>query len=317
MNVKREYIILAVLIVLLSAYLVLKKQNRSFYELPDIPSLSREDITKIEISKKDHHITLTKKDTKWRIEPEGYLADTDKVSGMLDVIDKLNLTALVSESKNYDIYDLGDDKKITVKAWGSDGTLKREFDIGKPAESYRHTHVKLPNDFRVYHASTNFRPKFDQTMEELRDKNVLSFDKTHIHRITYVLHGKTYTFEKKQSEKTDQATAPTEKEKTIQPVESEWKYIGKGVVDQKRLENLLDITSKLKCETYIYDRQKRDFRHPDLTLIFKGDREYVLNVYGKQNPDDKNRPCVSSESAQPFEIPDYQATVFMESLLKK
>ena len=36
---------------------------------------------------------------------------------MLDVIEELTLTALVSESKNYVRYDLSHDEKITVKAW--------------------------------------------------------------------------------------------------------------------------------------------------------------------------------------------------------
>ena len=166
MKIKKEYLILGAAIVVLSAYLIFRSQNRSFYDLPKIPAIAGEDIAKIDIEKKGRIVTLKKINSDWKIMPEEYLADKAKVNNMLDSIEKLSLTALVSKSKNYDIYDLSSDKKITVKAWASDGSLLREFDIGKTAESYRHTHVKLPEDFRVYHANTNIRPTFDQKMED-------------------------------------------------------------------------------------------------------------------------------------------------------
>jgi len=317
MKIKKEYIILGVIIIVLSMYLILHKQDRSFYDLPDITSIIREDITKIEITKKDSSLTLNKINSTWHIAPEDYMVDKDKINGMLDIIEKLSLTALVSESKNYDIYDLGDDKKITVKAWLSDGTLKREFELGKTAESYRHTHIKLPKDYRVYHANTNIRPKFDQSMEDIRDKNVLSFDKKEIKEIAFIKQGKTYKYIKKELKKADSDNKPSAPKDTPEPPEQVWAYIGKGSVDQKRLESLLDVVSKLKCEKYIYDKQKADYKYPTFTLILKGDKEYSLKVFAKKGNDDKSRSCISSKSTQPFEIPDYQANHFMESLLEK
>jgi hypothetical protein len=298
-------------------YLIFNNQDRSFYDLPDIPDIVRENITKIEISKNDSKITLNKKNTAWHIAPEEYIADKDKINSMLDLIEKLSLTALVSESKNYDIYDLGNDKKITVKAWSSDGSLKREFDLGKTAESYRHTHVKLPQDYRVYHASTNLRPKFDQPMEALRDKNVLSFDKNEIKKITLIKQGKKYEFLKKDPEKTDDSNKPSDPKNTAKSVEPIWKYSGNKQVDQTKLESLLDVVSKLKCEKYIYNKQNNDFKRPVFTMILKGNQEYYLKIFDQKGKDDKNRPCTSSLSTQPFEIPDYQANHFMGSLLKK
>lgn len=317
MNIKKEYLILGALIVILSTYLIFRNQNRSFYDLPKIPSINKEDITKIEISEQGSSTSLTKKNNEWYILPDNYLADENKINNILNTIDNLSLTALVSESKNYTIYDLGDDKKITVKAWSSDGKLQREFDIGKTAKSYRHTHIKLPNDYRVYHASTNIRPKFDQTMENLRDKIVLSFEKNEIKEILFITKGKIQKFIKKVFEKKDAKDASSEPDKPAKLSQPIWEYIGKGNVDQKKLENLLDIVSKLKCEKYIYNKQKEDYRYPDLTLILKGNEEYILSVFSNKDKKDKNQPCISSGSDQPFEIPDYQAKHFMESLLTK
>jgi hypothetical protein len=101
---------------------------------------------------------------------------------MLNVFETLTLTALVSESEDYIRYDLHAGKKITVTAWQED-SLKRNFDIGKPASSFRHTFVKLNDDSRVFHARDDFRGKFDLAEDNLRDKSVLSFKITDIQEI--------------------------------------------------------------------------------------------------------------------------------------
>ena len=51
MKVKKEYFILAGVIVALILYLVLHKSNRTYYKLPDIPAVSGKQILKIEIVK--------------------------------------------------------------------------------------------------------------------------------------------------------------------------------------------------------------------------------------------------------------------------
>jgi hypothetical protein len=183
MKVKKEYIILGVLIAALSAYLLFRNPDKTHYELPTIPEMDVADISKIEISKEGTSLVLNKKDDKWHIAPEGYLADTTKVEGMLNGMESLTLTALVSESESYARYDLDDDDKITVKAWEGN-TLKRNFDIGKPASSFQHTLVKLSGDDRVYHGRGNFRNQFDQRVDDLRDKLVLAFDEKDIQEIS-------------------------------------------------------------------------------------------------------------------------------------
>jgi len=189
MKIKKEYVILAGVMVALILYLVLHRSNRTHYKLPDITEISGKQISKLEIGKADKTLALNKKDTTWYIDPKGYPADSDKVKNMLDVIEKLTLTALVSESKNYVRYDLTDGKKITVQAWKGK-TLSREFDIGKTANTYQHTFVRLATDSNVYHARGDFRRKFDQTVNDLRDKTVLSYTQKDIRDITLTKDGR-------------------------------------------------------------------------------------------------------------------------------
>ena len=182
MKAKKEYLILILIIIGLSVYLFMRTADRTFYELPQIAALEQNQITKIEISKDGQTIVLNKKDNKWYLEPHGYTADTKKVKDMLSTLGGMTLTTLVSESKDYGRYELNDEKRIAVKAWQQE-TLKRNFDIGKPASSFRHTFVRLDGDSRVFHARDNFRGKFDLTVDNLRDKNVLSFKPAEISEI--------------------------------------------------------------------------------------------------------------------------------------
>ncbi|MBW2251827.1 MAG: DUF4340 domain-containing protein [Deltaproteobacteria bacterium] len=171
MKIKKEYIILAVIIAALLLYLSQRKTDRTLYKLPDVPEISNSNITKIEINKNSTPIILSKEGDLWTIGPKKYPADTLKVKNMLDVMGKLTLTALVSESKSYNRYNLDDDNKITVKAFDKD-KLKLEFDIGKAASSFRHTFVKIAGDERVFHARGSFMGKFDKTVDDLRDKTL-------------------------------------------------------------------------------------------------------------------------------------------------
>ena len=151
MKVKKEYIILALVIIALAAYLVTRTSDRTQYQMPDVPQVAAKEISKLQITRAKAIIVVNKKDDKWYIAPEEFPADGNKIKDILNAIENLTLTALVSESKNYNLYDLDEDKKINVKAWQADN-LRRDVDLGKTASSFRHTFVKPAGDERVFHA---------------------------------------------------------------------------------------------------------------------------------------------------------------------
>ena len=80
MKLKKEYIIIAVIIIGLSIYLIGRKTDRTLYQLPDIPAVAQKDISKIEITKNKESIVLSKKDEKWYIDPQGYAADPHRLT---------------------------------------------------------------------------------------------------------------------------------------------------------------------------------------------------------------------------------------------
>ncbi|MFC1858224.1 DUF4340 domain-containing protein [Thermodesulfobacteriota bacterium] len=306
MKAKKEYFILAVIIVALALYLVFHKTDRTHYQLPDISMISSKDISKLEINRSDVSILLNKKSDDWFIGEEEYLADPDKSKDMLEVIEDLTMTALVSESKNYVRYDLGDDKKLAVKAWDG-SSLKRDFEIGKSANTFRHTFVRMAGDPNVYHARGNFRATFDQTIDKLRDKSVLSFEQSEIQEIQ-VTEDKSLlvavqkgapTIDLQMNEKAaeaPQAEAP-------QPI---WQDADAKGLDKSKVESLLSPLSELKCEAYIYDRKKDDFKEPTYLIRLKGAEEYTLSIFAKIKEDDNKYPAITSQNNFPFYLPGFR-----------
>ena len=320
MQIKKEYLILFILIVALSLYLVLHQRDRTHYKLPEIPAVPISEITRIQIHKPDGTIPLEKKEGKWVVVPEGYPADADKVQAMLDAIETLTLTALISESKSYARYDLQEEKKIAVKAWTGE-SLRREFDVGKVAPSFRHTFVKIAGDDRVYHARENLRATFDQTVEDLRDRTVLRFDQEEIQQVE-ISDGKTTLTLLRQSVPVEVNAGQEDEVKGTEPprVESVWQSSEGETVDEGRLKGLLSTLSSLNCSAYMEGRKKEEFTDPVCTIQLVGIKRYRLDVFDKSNKEDKTRPAISSENNFPFLLTDPQANrivIPLEEILKK
>ncbi len=320
MKIKKEYIILVIIIIALSLYLILRNPNRTFYELPEIPSVSGKNISKIEIANTNSTITLNKIDDKWYISPEKYLADTAKVKNMLETIENLNLTVLVSESKNFERYDLNKEKKINIKAWSND-TLSREFEVGKVATSYRHTFIKIAGDDRVYHSRDNFRGKFDKTVDDLRDKNVLSFEQIEIQEIRITKDGESMVLSRKQvpveiktDQKSDTQSSSPPKEETV------WNSADGKEIDSSVMRRIIAALSNLQCEKYIGDSKKSDFPDPIYTLELKGVKKYTLSIFTQNEKDDQNYPAISSENDYPFLLSKHRVEKIIkpiDEILKK
>lgn len=306
MKIKKEYFILAGVMVALILYLVFHRSDRTHYKLPAITGVSGKQISKLEIGEADKAVVLNKKDNTWYIDPKGYPADSDKVKNMLDVIENLTLTALVSESKNYVRYDLTHDKKITVKAWNGK-ILSREFDIGKAANTYQHTFVRLATDSNVYHARGDFRRKFDQTVDELRDKTVLSYSQKDIREITLTKDKKTITLTQKhvseqEGKKKDKPDKTSEKPET----KIVWQDAEGKKTDNAKVDRLLSFLNPLECETYINDAKKDDLKNPTYAVALKGNKEYSLSIFAKKDKDAKTYPAISSENEYPFLLTESQ-----------
>jgi hypothetical protein len=303
MKIKKEYIILAAIIMALALYLYFHEDQRTLYQLPELPEVSAKDISKIEIEKADGKIILKKKADAWYIVPQEYPADPDRIKGINATLEKVILTAMVSEAKNYKRYDLSPDKRIRIKAWTGD-SLGREFDIGKAVPSSRHTFIRLPGDDRIYHARDDFRNKFDRTAEEFRDKSVLTFDKAAIQEISLTRDQQILVLKRTQVPLEKDGVG--DKDQTQLKAEMIWQSEDGRKGDETRLNRLLSTLSNLSCDSYIDDRQKEDFTNPTFSISLKGDQDYSLKIFSKITEADDNYPAVSSENKYPFLLPEWK-----------
>lgn len=313
MKIKKEYCVLVAVILALALYLILHNPDRTHYTLPQIPTVAKKDLSKIEISGKEISIEINKTDNRWRIAPQGYPADPDKVKSILDVLVNLSLTALVSEAKDYDRYDLDSDKRISVRAWAGE-RLIRDFESGKTAMSHRHTFVKIAGHESIYHAEGNFKSKFEDSVEDLRDKTVLSFEKSEIHEIDITKDRQSVVFNLKPVPSEDSADKKTETEDTPTPEEKTvWQDADGKEADESKLNSLLTTLSNLRCEKYINNSKKSDFTDPICTVHLKGLQEYTLSIFPKTEKGDKDYPAISSMNDYPFALSGQKGDNIMKS----
>ena len=312
MKIKKEYIILAIIIIALSVYLVMRRGDRTLYTLPEISQVSQKEITRLEITRGKTVIDLNKKDDSWYIAPREYPADADKVKNMLDDIEKLTLTALVSESKNYNLYDLSGEAKINVKAYQGD-ILKRDIDVGKTASSFRHTFVKIAGDDRVFHARGNFRNIFDTTVDDLRDKTILTYTPSDIQQIQISQEKQSFILNRTQLPEKEESSTAAKKEGASPPApKTVWQTPDGRTGDEAAVNRLLNMLSNLRCESFIEDRGKEDLTAPLITVQLKGPQEYSLSIFAKTEEKETEQPATSSASKYAFLLTDSE----VENIIK-
>ncbi len=307
MKIKKEVIILGLVIVALSVYLFQRGGDRTRYTLPKLPVLAAADITKIEISRQDQVVTLTRRDGGWVVEPQGFAAAPKSVQDMLTALSGLTLTALVAESKNYALYELDEGNRIHVKAWQND-RLGRELYIGKVAPSFRHTFVRLAEDERVYHAQDNFRFHFTGGPEELRNTSVLSFPRAEITEVEIKQADLKAVFRREAAAAQDAAAdgKSAGAEENLPP----WKRSDGVAADGGRLRQLIAELSDLQCERFLPESDRSGLGRPVYALTLKGPVEHTLEIFAPVG-DDRRHPAVSSQSDQAFLLAEDQAQRLM------
>ncbi|MEA1969389.1 MAG: DUF4340 domain-containing protein, partial [Thermodesulfobacteriota bacterium] len=260
---KKEYLILAAVIALLSGYLVLHKENGNNYALPELSKIEISDITGIDIKQKEKSFLLKKDDNLWFLGDKKYPADSNKVDKMVDIVKELSVTALVSEQGSLKRYELDPENRIKVKVLSGSETI-REFEIGKTAPTYNHTFIRIKGDKKVYHAKKSFRSDFDLTVGDLRDKKVFSFELESINEITIEkgeLKKEFYLAENKLFDQDSDETVENEIGNLVdkdsdngkfdnEKKEKIWKSKEGSEFDKKAFDSLVSMVSDFNCSQY-------------------------------------------------------------------
>jgi hypothetical protein len=311
MKVKKEYLILLFIIAALSVYLALRNKNQTHFELPHPAQADSQKINRIVITKGDRTIELDKKDDQWSIAPKGYAADNIKVRNMVKAAVDLTPTDLISESGNYDRYDLTKDKKINVRAF-ADKQVVRNFDIGREAPTYQHTFALLENDPKVYQVRGRLDDTFNQTIDQLRDRTVVSFDKDDISTLTIEKGTQSLALKLAQAPVQSQAPAAADADKKSEasqqkstPAKSapQWQDPQGKAVDQAVVNGLLGDFSKFSCARFMADNAAEALKNATWKLTFKGAKgAHTFSVYQPEKEADTELPALSSQSPYAFLI---------------
>jgi hypothetical protein len=308
---KKEYIILIILIIGLIAYLGLKKDNQVHYELPTIPQVDTTRIDRVEISKAGRLVVLNKGENGWTVTDKKFSANPEDIEQMIGTLKAIKLSALVSEAKDLARYELDDTHAVKVKALAGKEAV-RSFVIGKTAPSYNHTFIYLDDkDRTVYQANGNFKSQFDKEIADFRDKKVLEFDPAGVKKVTLEKQGQIVTLIKSQTPKTtDQEKDETKKdliEKKPLHEESTWKKEDGSVTDQKTISDLLSSLSKLECQAFLDEDKAARLKEiqPSCKILLENDKTFILNLFNKNENQDVEGSC--SYTPYAFTLTSYKA----------
>jgi len=289
---KKEYLILIAIILVLSAYLVFHKENQDNYTLPEITKIDRSKITALTVEKKGRKIEFKKQGDNWELTDKKYLAKQSNMNSMLDVFEKLKLSALVSEKGDLKRYEL--DEEMTIKAVAKDNdAILLEINIGKTAPTFNHTFIMLKNDKNVYHANDSFRTYFDKTVDEFRDKKVLEFKEEAITGLMLEKEGLSKTLVAKDTK--------TDKGKT----NKQWAFADGSAVQEEALSDLISSLALLECNAYVPDVTKQSFesKAPVLKITVSDKTPLVLTLFGKEG--EKILEGISTQNNDVFKLGEY------------
>jgi hypothetical protein len=313
MKGKKEYLVIALLMVALSVYIILKKTDRRQYDLPEPAPVEQGKISKIRIVRSGGEITLQREGDRWLIEPGGHAAETSQVDAMLEILGGLTLTALASEAGNDPIYELDPDRGIHVTAYQGEEVVRSVW-VGKSAPTGQHTFVKLEGDPRIYHARENFRARFDRDADRLRDKQVMKISEA-VTEVTLRAGGKSVRIVKADAAGGGEAEPPGGGPEAAAVPKDVWRTDDGEPVKSREVESLLRTLSDLKCTGYLPEAEGGEIGNPVFTVSVRGNGDaYELSLYGTR---EGKVIGTSSENDSAFFLPEWQARkiqVDMESL---
>ena len=291
---KKEYLILILVLVALGSYLVLKKEDRTHYTLPTPPAVDTKKIDRLVIKKHSDSTEFNRIDDDWVVTGNAYPADSFAVNRMLDVFKELTLSALVSEKQDLLRYELDEAHRLTVSAYENETEIL-SFKIGKTAPTYNHTFVMLENDPNIYHAKDSFRSHFDKSLNEFRDRRVLSF-------MTGDITGITIAAQDRQVRMTAHDTGVEDQESS----KITFKYEDGSSPDPKTVSNLLSTLSALTCDLFMEDSDKQalEKKKPRLKIGLDSSSPIHFHLY---EPEEKELPMIatSSMNAYAFSLNSY------------
>lgn len=294
---KNKTLITAGLIVFLAGAVVIKNWNCG----SGVPALDAwyEPADEINIKSKDSSLNLVRKGDNWLINEQGYPGDSGLIGGLEKKARDFKLLDLVSDKGYYDKYELTDEKGVLVIIKDK-GKVLRKILIGKAGSTNNHSFVKVNDRKEIYLASGIMKSDFMLMTDDVRNKEILSLNKSDVKLLGINYGGKKYEFY-------PAAGIGKEPVKEGEKPAVEWKC--KGRENLKLRENavneLLSIFSPLRANTYPENADRKNAGKTLCTVsIEAGSKKIDLVIYDKK--DKEMNYASSSESGYIFTLGSWQ-----------
>lgn len=197
---KKKYGILLSIIIALSIILIITLifKNRGYF----IPKLEpiKTAINEISITKEGSEpIIIKNMGEEWLINDK-YKAEKSLIDNITNTISTLQARELVSRGNEEALnkYKLASNEKINVKAFDSNGKELKNFTLGMKASLNYQVYGQIKNNKNVYllEASQNPKDMLDKTINDLRNKTIISANEDELDRFSIYTKNTNYTFEK-------------------------------------------------------------------------------------------------------------------------
>jgi hypothetical protein len=161
---------------------------------PVILRVNPADMTELVI-KQTEPVTLKKTNGKWQImEPKSYPADQDVVAGVLSTLSGLNADRIVEEKasdrKQYGL----DPAQVELDISGKDGT--RQLLLGDDTPAGGDVYAALATDPRVFTIASYNKSSLAKTLNDLRDKSLLTSRSDKVSRVELLKKGEDLEFDR-------------------------------------------------------------------------------------------------------------------------
>jgi hypothetical protein len=159
-------------------------------------TIPAEQFQEIRIKKPAETEDLKRVDGKWRIlQPKALAADQDAVTSMVTSLSALTADKTIDDNAT-DLKPYGlDAPTLDIVITRTDGKTA-ELIVGDPTPTNSGNYAKLPGSSKVYTVASFVKTGLDKTVNDLRDKRMLTFDSDKITRVLLAAKGAPIEFGK-------------------------------------------------------------------------------------------------------------------------
>ena len=305
-NGKRKIVLLGVLAVLVSIYciqvVVAGKNEVRVVSVKDEPD------SIVIHSGNGTEVRLDKDGDAWVVGGEKYPASASAVQELCENIQSIKLlgTAARSAGDEEERYGLDAGNRIAVTAY-KDGKEIQSLLIGKDTSTNRQCFVQLKTGSSVYLADGGLHSAFAVTVDDLRSKEVYSFDGSEISAVTLAKCNqgdwKSFTLKRSEAEETEEGLV----------TKKNWLLDGEntGTLDDDKVSSWVRMLSVLNASEWLDDGFSIAEENSDFSMtIFAKDKTVKLRGYEKD--DETYLWC--SEVPYCFKVASYVGARFTKTL---